>query len=486
MNRTSRFLVWFSIQTRLVQCFTVAILLHTLVGCILGTIKLATVIRTTPPFQPFGGGIVDGEPAATPIDGGSGGQPTPVPGPPGISPGPVAAPSQPTPAGPRSLIGVENDFGRHAGNDVLTKLYPLSPTMPANVGTSLTGGKPGGSGNPFYKTRFNIEVGGPAGTGRATKESEGAVLAALRWLRDHQESDGSWRCSRNSPATSGLALLAFLAHGETADSKDFGDAVGRGLGFLVRSIDTNGIVPGKNMYAQAIVTLALCEGYALTQSPALRVPAERAAQVLIAAQNAPKSSPQHTGGWRYSPTSADADTSVSGWVIMALQAAAHAGITVPSDTFTKATAYLWRMQGKDGFGYSAPGDAPGTTAIATFCLQFLGHAGDARLKGALDLLKRQKVSWEESTGSFVLYGWYYTTLAMFQGGGSHWESWNKQIAHTLLAAQAADGSWPPPPRSGGEAAFTGTPTYSTALGAMILETYYRYQPQYLSGKKKAG
>jgi len=170
---------------------------------------------------------------------------------------------------------------------------------------------------------------------------------------------------------------------------------------------------------------------------------------------------------------------------MALQAAAHAGLAIPSETFTNASAYLWRMHGKDGFGYAAPGDTPGTTAIATFCLQFLGHAGRRPAERGARLLKRQKVSWEESTGSFVLYGWYYTTLAIFQGGGSHWESWNKQIAHTMIAAQADDGSWPPPPHSGGEAAFTGAPTYSTALGAMILETYYRYEPQYLQ-KKKTG
>src|SRR5262249_34724320 len=158
-------------------------------------------------------------------------------------------------------------------------------------------------------------------------------------------------------------------------------------------------------------TLALCEGYALTQSPVLREPAERAAQVLIAAQSVAKSSPLYTGGWRYTPTSADADTSVTGWSIMALQAAMHAGISLPSNTFTQAREYLWRMHGKEGFGYDKPNDTPGTTAIAAFCLQFLGHAGDSRLKSALDLLKRQKVSWEESRGQFVLYGWYYMTLA---------------------------------------------------------------------------
>ncbi|MEI6084946.1 MAG: prenyltransferase/squalene oxidase repeat-containing protein, partial [Verrucomicrobiota bacterium] len=329
------------------------------------------------------------------------------------------------------------------------------------------------------------KIGDPVGHPQATKASEAAVLAALRWLRDHQESNGSWKCPRSSSATTGLALLAFFAHGETDDSTEFGDAVNRGLRFLIQSIDATGTVSDKSMYAQAIVTLALCEGYALIRSPVLREPAERAAHVLLTAQAVPKSNPLHSGGWRYTSTSADADTSVTGWSIMALQAADHAGIAVTPETFTKASAYLWRMHGQDGFGYAAPGDAPVPTAIATFCLQFLGHAGDTRLHGALDLLKKQNVSWPQSTGAFVLYGWYYTTLAMFQGGGAYWENWHQKIAPALMAAQADDGSWPPPPHSSGEAAFAGTPTYATALGAMILETYYRYQPQYLQ-KKKAG
>ena len=90
------------------------------------------------------------------------------------------------------------------------------------------------------------------------------------------------------------------------------------------------------MYAQAIVTLALCEGYALTQSPQLREPAERAAAILITAQTAPKSNPQHPGGWRYTPTSSDADTSVTGWMVMALHSARMAGLEVPDAVFENA------------------------------------------------------------------------------------------------------------------------------------------------------
>ena len=47
--------------------------------------------------------------------------------------------------------------------------------------------------------------------------TEGAVLKALRWLKKTQQSDGSWKPSPVS--NTGLAILAFLAHGETPSSK---------------------------------------------------------------------------------------------------------------------------------------------------------------------------------------------------------------------------------------------------------------------------
>lgn len=104
------------------------------------------------------------------------------------------------------------------------------------------------------------------------------------------------------------------------------------------------------------------------------------------------------------------------------------------------------------------------------------------MKDALDLLKRQPFAWDQA-GSFQLYGWYYTTLAMFQGGGEYWNTWIRQLRDPLIAAQMPDGHWPPPPGSKNEKAFTATPVYSTALATMILETDYRYQPQYLKTKK---
>jgi hypothetical protein len=55
------------------------------------------------------------------------------------------------------------------------------------------------------------------GGGNAT---EASVLRALRWLKKNQSQDGSW--PKTKPAMTALALLTFMAHGETPTSEDFG------------------------------------------------------------------------------------------------------------------------------------------------------------------------------------------------------------------------------------------------------------------------
>ena len=63
-------------------------------------------------------------------------------------------------------------------------------------------------------------TGGGAQYGDANTER--AVMKALRWLKLHQQPDGSWPGVK--PASTGLAILTYLAHGETPSSPEFGKA----------------------------------------------------------------------------------------------------------------------------------------------------------------------------------------------------------------------------------------------------------------------
>jgi tetratricopeptide (TPR) repeat protein len=320
---------------------------------------------------------------------------------------------------------------------------------------------------------------------QGTAETEKAVLAALRWLKANQERDGSWKCGQSPPAGTALATLAFLGHGETPDSPEFGQTVGKGLQYLIQHIDSNGLIGGVSQdyigygYSQGPVVLALAEGYAMTQSPALREPLDRALQAVFREQAAAKTRPQDVGGWRNQSLPNDSDVSVTGWMIMALKSARAAGIEVPQAVFNKATQYLWNMYDtkNPGFGYQKPERYPTMTAIGVLCQQFLGNGKDPRIEGALDYLREQKVEWDKTEGDFVLYGWYCMTQAMFQGGDFYWRYWNTQIRDTMVRNQQEDGRWMPPPNSNIEGRdLAKTPAYSTALGALILEVYYRYLP----------
>jgi hypothetical protein len=310
-------------------------------------------------------------------------------------------------------------------------------------------------------------------------------LAALRWLKEHQESDGSWVAGQASPekdAYTAMAVMAFLGHGHTPDDKEFGDTVNRGVVYLVNTIGSDGIVQSKNVYAQGGVTLALAEAYGMTQSKAIRDPLERAVAANIAAQKIPKD-PKSQGGWHYSMVHTTSDTSVSGWIIMGLKSAKLAGIDVPKEVFDQASQYLWNMYDDNGgFGYLGPQRTANMTGVGVLCQQFLGNYTDPRLKKALDFLKEQKFDWEEA-GGFALYGWYYITQAMFQGGGAYWEYWNKQFQKPLIKAQSSDGHWDAPAKSDGRER---APVYSTSLACLMLEVYYRYTPLYQEMEKGAG
>jgi hypothetical protein len=116
------------------------------------------------------------------------------------------------------------------------------------------------------------------------------------------------------------------------------------------------------------------------------------------------------------------------------------------------------------------------TAVGVLCQQFLGNYQDKRLRPALEYLGKQRLDWENSKGSFLLYGWYYATQALYQEDKAGWQSWNVQMQRALLNAQdKKDGHWDAPAGSNEQ---TYGPVYSTTLCALMLEVYYRHLPMY--------
>lgn len=496
---SNKFLAWLMGLTTIMRYFVIALLLHVVIVVGLASVKIVVVVSdivaeltggmALPPpsedlpedpyavYRDFeyqgpdlgeGGGLGGKGPGGNPLAGGQQYSAT-------IAAAPAAgAPSV------GEVIGVFSEAATAIARPVATGPTGVGAAPVGGIGDVL-GGAAGvrGPGGPWLgagrigpRRSINLRQYG------GSQETERAVLAALRWLKANQNKDGSWTL-RNDAGTA-LGVLCFLGHGENADSPEFGQTVQRALERLVKIVPASGDVPG-GMYVQGLVTLALAEGYILTGSPMLRDPLERATQLIVRSQKVQKQNPINQGGWRYSPSSTDSDVSVSGWVFMGLKSAQAAGVDVPQQHLDMAANYFWNMYHESGgFGYSSPGNSPSMTPVGVFCLQLAGHGRDRRIDKCLDNIRKQTMNWAED-GGWAMYRWYYATLAMFQGGRSHWEHWNRLMRDALLKNQHEDGYWELPPRDaalGHNIKDMAARVYATCLATLMLEVYYRYLPMY--------
>jgi len=318
----------------------------------------------------------------------------------------------------------------------------------------------------------------------APKGVEGAVLRALRWMKKEQQPDGCWQGAKH--AMTAMCLLAYLAHGETPASPEFGETVEKAIRWLLDNQGADGGFP--RSYQHAIVTYALCEAYALTKVPAIKYSAEKAVDILIKGQN-------ESGGFDYglNNTKRD-DTSVMGWCAQALKAAHMAGLTNEglSDAMRLAVkGFQKNADPSGGFGYCGPGRG-GLTGVGVLCMQLLGAARELECRNGLIALEDVTFIWEpegQQTKWNKNYYWYYITQAKFHAGGDTWKSWNRLFAPVLVEEQtiikkAIEGPggkmkdigwWDMPD---GLAGHGGSPVMNTALACLQLEVYYRYLPTF--------
>jgi hypothetical protein len=285
----------------------------------------------------------------------------------------------------------------------------------------------------------------------------------------------------------GLALLCFLAHGETPASPEFGATVEKAMKYIVGKQNAKGAFSG-NSYEHGICTYAISEGFGLTKIMALKEAMEKGIQVIIDGQ-------QPGGGYDYGYAKKERwDLSVAGWQYQAMKAAKMAGSTNPrlddaialSIKFLRTTAH----QPNAGFGYASPSSSPSMTGAGTLCLQLLGKPDSPEVRSALKWMNESKssvfdVNWarddaapeadkgKRERGKNPVYAWYYITQAKFQKGESDWKEWNPKFTTALVRNQIVEGKlghW-----EGGD---HGAKVYTTALCTLMLEVYYRYLPTF--------
>ncbi|MCA9119874.1 MAG: hypothetical protein H6822_01075 [Planctomycetaceae bacterium] len=343
----------------------------------------------------------------------------------------------------------------------------------------------------------------------AGQQSDKAIELGLAYLARQQLADGSWNLQAvdhraqlvSDTAATGLALLAFQGYGYTHVNNEYASVVKRGIDYLVQHQKENGdlFIPLDDesnrsvwLYSHGIAALAMCEAYGMTQDPALKGPAQRSLDFIVASQH------KEYGGWRYAPN-LESDTSVTGWMTMALKSGDLANLEVPTETYVRIERWLDVAQGsrserhKYRYNPYAPNtetqahgrDASETmTAVGLLMRFYTGWRRDNQnmARGADYLLESPPAIGTARNPKRDTYYWYYATQVMFHMGGEHWQKWNEQLRPVLVDSQIQSGedagSWNPRfPVADRWAPHAGR-LYVTALNLLSLEVHYRHLPLY--------
>lgn len=341
------------------------------------------------------------------------------------------------------------------------------------------------------------------------RRTERAIELGLEFLARNQRSDGRWTLRSVDPAVvlssdtaaTGLALLAFQGAGYSHLEHQYADVVERGIEFLKREQRPNGDLfrpqdDGSNkavwLYSHGIAALALSEAYGMTLDPELRDAAQRAIDFVDLAQD------KTNGGWRYTP-GLSSDTSVSGWMLMALKSAELAQLQVDPESLQLARRWfdLAQDSAEKPHLYRYNPFAPDTdsqrhgrvssktmTSVGLLMRLYDGWRREdpAMQQGAAYLRENLPSHGVPGASLRDTYYWYYGTQVMFHMGANDWDAWRGALLPLILDNQIEEGplagSWHAGGRTPDRWAVHAGRLYVTTLNLLSLEVQYRHLPLY--------
>jgi hypothetical protein len=274
----------------------------------------------------------------------------------------------------------------------------------------------------------------------------------LTWLVSKQSPDGGWKGAQGGPGVDGLCLMCFLASGEDPNFGVYANNVRKAVRAIIKSQNSaTGFYGGSghgSMYHHGFATLALAEAYGAVDDRMVAAPGEKLPTIgqslELAVRSAVTAQKKNTfGGWRYSPDATDADTSVSGAVLMGLLAARNAGIEVPDESIDRAIAYYKSMTSDSGQVAYASGMGGFDNSPARISIGSLVYAIARRkdLPQYQATIRHLAEHLDQSVqGHYEEYTRYYQAQALYQGDYEAWEKWNRLLVRTLKETQATDGS----------------------------------------------
>jgi hypothetical protein len=309
-----------------------------------------------------------------------------------------------------------------------------------------------------------------------------AVDKGLKYLAAQQHKSGAFPLTRNKldsenvHATTALACLAFMSAGHFPERSQYGDAVRRGIGFIVaRAAKHKGYLGGdkSRFYGHGACTIALASAYGMMPDAAenrqVGQALRAAVQVILDAQRRAES--DSAGGWHYEATGQGADLSVSMWQILALRGARQCRVPVPAEAFEAAQGFLRRCYDTeaDSFAYEPGGvhsDAMRAAGILGMSMLGTDAAAD---RERMVRAGRPLLATTPRQGRHFYYTLFYETLAANALGGEHSEVFLPRMRAALRPLQQENGAFDK------HSGFAGG-VYATSFALLCLCADYQYLP----------
>ena len=421
------------------------------------------------------------------------------------------------PEGPAGLGLLPAESAGIMERPATTDSQQLQPTPQTRFRSKTAGGTP--ALNPdavLAQEAFQDRTpNGMSSSGEPTTEA--SIQLGLEFLARYQTQQGNWTLGgfdtgsrqkvmqlESDTAATGLAVLAFQGAGFNHREFKYATQIDRAIQWLLDNQSENGglYVPSNlksnnacRLYSHGIATLALTEAYGMTQDERLKVPVQKALDYIQATQD------PRRGGWRYfdQPGNLTSDTSVSGWMMMALQSGRLAGLNVDPETFRSIDDWLEVAAAPDNpsiyrydpFAINSKGisriqgrkPTPSMTSVGLLMRIYTGwDKNDPRLLAGADYLLQTQLPGDTSPQVRDTYYWYYATQVLKFVDGQRWNQWNNLLRPMLIRSQEKSGdlagSWNPyrpvPDRWGG----FGGRLYVTTMNLLSLEVRHRMLPLY--------
>lgn len=310
-----------------------------------------------------------------------------------------------------------------------------------------------------------------------------SIARGLAWLVTQQDPETGAFEGKLPNTYTALSCMALMASGHLPGRSEYGEAVRRGILYLVKvAEEENGYFGHERegrMYAHGICSLALSEAYGMMPSEEenrkVKQALELANRVTFDSQVTEKKNQQHYGGWRYEPRPKDADLSVTVWLVLALRSAQNAQLDVPDEVIERALTYVrntWH-KGQKSYSYQ-PGNNQSVSmrCAGVVCMLALGDNLTEELRKRHERSMEFLVDFDPNEGNkWFFYQSYYVATAANMIGEERREDMLPRMEKALLRLQNEDGSFKKHRGHDGG-------VYATAFSLLTLAVRYQYLPIY--------